>query len=116
MKKEKLNKEKQKRKVKDVKKQGKKDDIIDNSVGIVLNKKVGNLVKKDEVIARIYANDSEKLKEAIAKFDEVYEVSKNKIDSKIILDIITDYWLLITIDLDKSGIEKRCLLLYNNVW
>ena len=69
----------------------KKDDIIDNSVGIVLNKKVGNLVKKDEVIARIYANDSEKLKEAISKFDEVYEVSKNKIDSKIILDIITDY-------------------------
>ena len=69
----------------------KKDDIIDNSVGIVLNKKVGDLVKKDEVIARIYANDSEKLKEAISKFDEVYEVSKNKIDSNIILDIVTDY-------------------------
>jgi len=38
----------------------KKDDKIDYSVGILLNKKIGDRVEKDEVLARIYANDSEK--------------------------------------------------------
>ncbi len=41
-----------------------KDSIIDLSVGIVLHKKVGDKVAIEDVIATVYANDIEKLKEA----------------------------------------------------
>ena len=42
----------------------KKEDAIDLSVGIKLNKKVADPVKKDEVIAYVYANDEGKAKTA----------------------------------------------------
>jgi pyrimidine-nucleoside phosphorylase len=42
----------------------KKEDRIDPSVGIVLCKKVGDKVKKDEILAYIHANNAEKLEEA----------------------------------------------------
>ncbi len=38
----------------------KKDDKIDYSVGILLTKKIGDRVEKDEIIAKIYANNLEK--------------------------------------------------------
>ncbi len=38
-----------------------KDDVVDLSVGIMLNKKVGDLVRKGEVIATVYANDEQRL-------------------------------------------------------
>ena len=34
-----------------------KDDIIDHAVGIKLNKKVGDFVRKGEVLAKIYYNN-----------------------------------------------------------
>lgn len=41
-----------------------KDDIIDLSVGILLNKKVGDFIAKDCVLAYIHGNDEEKVKNA----------------------------------------------------
>ena len=38
----------------------KKEDKIDMAVGIVLNKKVGDLVKTGDLIATIYSNDLER--------------------------------------------------------
>lgn len=38
----------------------KKDDKIDHEVGIIIKKKIGSFVKKDEVIAQVYANDLRK--------------------------------------------------------
>ena len=40
----------------------KKDDKIDHEVGIIIKKKIGSFVKKDEVIAKVYANDLRKRK------------------------------------------------------
>lgn len=51
-----------------------KEDEIDNSVGIVLEKKTGDKVQKDEVLAYIHANDKEKGKEAVNRLKEVYEI------------------------------------------
>jgi len=51
-----------------------KEDMIDNSVGIVLEKKTGDKVQKDEVLAYIYANDEEKGKEAVNRLKEIYEI------------------------------------------
>jgi len=40
----------------------KKDDKIDHEVGIIIKKKIGSFVEKDEVIAQVYANDLRKRK------------------------------------------------------
>lgn len=53
----------------------KKEDKIDMDVGIVLNKKVGEYVGKQENIATIYANSKEKLDYAIQKIKEIIKVS-----------------------------------------
>lgn len=67
----------------------KKEDSIDFSVGIVLNKKVGSKVIKGDVIAYIHANDKEKMEEAGTKLKEIIKISKETVNtSKVILDII----------------------------
>lgn len=63
------------------------EDIIDPSVGIVLNKKVGDKVLKDEVIAYVYANDKN-LDLATKGIYEAYNITKDKVDAKLILDVI----------------------------
>lgn len=74
----------------------KKEDKIDNSVGIVLNKKVGNKVLKDEILAYIHANDVNKLEEASRKINEIIKVSKEEIKTKeTILGVInSNLWNL----------------------
>lgn len=52
-----------------------KDSVIDLAVGIVLNKKVGDYVKKGETIATFYANDADKLSEAKNRFRDAYIIS-----------------------------------------
>lgn len=52
----------------------KKEDKIDNRVGIVLEKKIGDRVIKGETVAYIHANDEIKGKEAVRKLQNVYEI------------------------------------------
>ena len=52
----------------------KKDDKIDMSVGIVLNKKVKDSVKQGDALATIYANDEEKCKSAIKKISNIIKI------------------------------------------
>ena len=52
----------------------KKDDKIDMSVGIVLNKKVNDFVKQNELLATIYANDEEKCKKAVEKIKNIIKI------------------------------------------
>ena len=49
----------------------KKEDVIDMSVGITLEKKVGQRVRLNEKIATIYANSEQKLDYAIKKLEEI---------------------------------------------
>ena len=51
-----------------------KDDNIDYSVGIELNKKIGDKVSKGELLARIYANDEEKGKIALERLSKEYKI------------------------------------------
>ena len=66
----------------------KKGDIIDNTVGIVLNKKIGDFTKSGDLIAKIYANDQEKLDEAVNNFNRAYSISDIEKKESIILDIM----------------------------
>ncbi len=65
------------------------DDIIDMSVGLILHKKVGDLVKKGDSLVTVYANDKRKLNDALEILDSAYGFSSTKIEPiKLILDII----------------------------
>jgi pyrimidine-nucleoside phosphorylase len=51
-----------------------KESEIDLSVGLVLEKKVGDYVKVGETLAVIHANDRQKLETAKARFYEAYTI------------------------------------------
>ena len=51
-----------------------KQDIIDRSVGIVLNKKIGDTVEEKDIVAYIHANDESKGREAVNRLKEIYAV------------------------------------------
>ena len=54
--------------------------MIDLSVGIILNKKVGAHVNAGEELAVLYANDKEKLKTAKERLMNAYRIGKEKIE------------------------------------
>lgn len=67
----------------------KKEDAIDPSAGIILNKKIGDYVRQGEQIAMFYCNNGEHLKEAEELFLSGIEVSLEKpAPNDVIFDII----------------------------
>lgn len=73
-----------------------KESPIDYSVGIMLVKKVGDLVNKGDVLARVHINDMSKLEECQAKLHEAYELSPEAPENRP----------LIFGKVDKNGIFK----------
>lgn len=55
-----------------------KDSVIDLSVGIVLEAKKGAYVHKGDVLARFYANDENKLSDAVKRFANAYVIEDTK--------------------------------------
>jgi len=73
-----------------------KEAGIDYAVGIVLGKKVGDHVAKEETIAFIHANDLTKVKECTLKLLEAYSFTDEKPEPRpLILGMV-----------DKNGIQK----------
>lgn len=67
----------------------KKEDEIDHTVGIILNKKVSDSVQVGEVIGHIYANNQEKCNEAKKKLEEIIKIDNNEIQKNpTIIEII----------------------------
>lgn len=65
-----------------------KEDVIDHGVGLILHKKIGDIIEKDSSITTLYYNDAQNLEEAINMVKNAYTVSSNNIDKKrIILEI-----------------------------
>lgn len=66
-----------------------KESPIDLSVGILINKKVGDKVEKGEKIATLYANDGEKLAAAITELEQAYSYSVTPVEKpKLIKTVI----------------------------
>ena len=66
-----------------------KESTIDLSVGVVLNKKLGDFVEKGESLGKIHASDPEKGREAVRLLRECYEFSEEKVSRPaFIKDII----------------------------
>lgn len=67
-----------------------KDDILDLSAGIILEKKVGDYVNEGEVLAYMYYNDEQKLSLAKRRFIDSYSIVDSKIEkNKLIYGIVT---------------------------
>lgn len=67
----------------------KKEDEIDNAVGVVFNKKVSERVSEGDVLATIYANSKEKMEQAKKDLLDVIKIDNKKLDRpKMILEII----------------------------
>ena len=56
-----------------------KDSSIDLGVGIIIHKKLGDKVSKNETLATLYANDDHKRKEAKKRLINAYVIGKNKV-------------------------------------
>lgn len=57
-----------------------KESEIDLLVGILINKKVGDSVKKGEKIATLYANDNAKLEAALSELEQSYSYSQTPVE------------------------------------
>jgi pyrimidine-nucleoside phosphorylase len=66
-----------------------KEDEIDLSAGIILNKKVGDKVEEGELLATFYGNDPKKVKEGLEEARRAFEISDEQVERpKLIKEII----------------------------
>jgi len=66
-----------------------KEDEIDKSVGILLNKKIGDYARVGEVLAYIHANDEKKVTGAVENIRKAYKLTYKKVAiPKTILGIV----------------------------
>ena len=73
-----------------MKKRIKKEDKIQQNVGIVLNKKIGAKVKQKEILGYIHSNDIEKAKIVEEDLKNIIKISENEVKPlKTIIEIIT---------------------------
>lgn len=67
----------------------KKEDIIDDTAGIILNKKVGDYLEKNEIIGYVHSNDKFKAELAVKDITSSIELSEIKVQkSKTIIEIV----------------------------
>lgn len=62
-----------------------KESVIDLSVGIVLQKKIGDYVRKGETLAILHANSQEKAIEAEQKFLDAFLISEEKPEKPVLI-------------------------------
>ena len=66
-----------------------KEDDIDKAVGIVLNKKNADKVKKGDILAFVYANNKQKGETAVEDMQKAYKIVEGPVKKeKYILGII----------------------------
>ena len=66
-----------------------KEDGIDNQVGLIVNKKIGDVVELGDILGIIHANSEDKLNKAVAELEKCFEISGEYVDKpKTILGII----------------------------
>lgn len=65
-----------------------KEDSIDHRVGLMFNKKIGDEVKKGDILGYVHANSPEKATDCVEKIKEAYKIGSKKISKKNIIEII----------------------------
>ena len=68
-----------------------KEDILDLSAGIVLEKKVGDFVNEGDVLAYMHLNKEEKFESAKERFINAYTIVDEKVTpKKLIYGVVTE--------------------------
>lgn len=62
-----------------------KEDSIDSSAGIILNKKLGDHVESGEILATLYTDKQDVLEKAEEDFLSAYRISDNKVDKRPVI-------------------------------
>ena len=66
-----------------------KESQIDLSVGIRLIQKIGKYVHKGDVLAEVFANDCQKLEEAMTRLQQAYHIGPDEAkEQNVILDVV----------------------------
>ena len=55
-----------------------KEDDINPAIGLILHKKIGDYVKKGDVIATVYYDGDEKLESSLQLLNDAYKYSAEK--------------------------------------
>ena len=63
------------------------DDIIDYDCGIILNKKINDIVNENDTLFTIYYNDINKFESVINLLNNIYEISNDKIEYKLVYEV-----------------------------
>lgn len=64
----------------------KKDEPINMAVGVVVKKKVSDAVKTGDVLAEIYADSEDKLKQAIEYLDQAYVITDQHVEKPLLIN------------------------------
>lgn len=65
-----------------------KEDSIDYRVGLIFNKKIGDEVKKGDILAYVHAASPEKAEKCVEQIKNAYKIGNKKISKKNIIEII----------------------------
>ncbi|MFA5674970.1 MAG: thymidine phosphorylase [Christensenellales bacterium] len=65
-----------------------KDDIIDPAVGLVVKKRIGDTVKKGDILAELHANDESLMLKATERLENCFTVSQKARPVKLIHEVI----------------------------
>ena len=65
-----------------------KDDTIDPAVGFIVKKRIGDAVKKDDVLFEIHANDEAKLKDAVSRLYQCVTISGSAQPPQLIRELL----------------------------
>ena len=67
-----------------------KEDVLDLSAGIVLEKKVGDYVNEGDILAYMHLNKEEKFEQAKERFINAYSIVEEKVEpKKLIYGVVT---------------------------
>lgn len=67
----------------------KKEDKIDMSAGVIVNKKVGDYIKKEDIIVTLYSNNIQKMEQAKEMVKQAITITNEKVEREnMILEII----------------------------
>ncbi|MFC1785406.1 thymidine phosphorylase [Candidatus Neomarinimicrobiota bacterium] len=64
----------------------KTSDIVDPTAGIQFEKKIGDMVNKDDTLLRFFNSDSNKMIVAEILLKDCFQIGENKVDHKLFLD------------------------------
>jgi len=64
------------------------DDTIDPAVGLYLEKKIGDAVKRGDVLCRIHWNDKQRLREAIPFLDAAFQIKARRVDRRPLIHAV----------------------------